>query len=178
MGEEVSRRPEWERAEPVPGWSVVDLFCGIGGLSHGLRRAGFHVAAGLDADTSCEYAFETNNDATFHGRPLEDVTAADIREMFPKGSRRILVGCAPCTPFSPYAPGSKTRSDKWSLVGLFLNRILDVEPEIVSMENVTRLRSFNGGAIFGEFIQGLESAAFHVSEGVLDAADYGVPQHR
>ena len=162
----------------VDGWSVVDLFCGVGGLSHGLRRAGFHVAAGVDADATCEYAFQTNNDATFHGKPLEDVTGDEIGRMFPEDSRRILVGCAPCTPFSAYAPASKSRSDKWSLVGLFLDRILEVEPEVVSMENVTRLRSFRDGSVFGEFVAGLENADYHVTEGILDAANYGVPQHR
>ena len=157
---------------------MVDLFCGVGGLSHGLRRAGFHLAAGVDTDATCGYAFETNNDATFHGRPLEDVTADEIGRMFPDDSRRILVGCAPCTPFSAYAPGAKNRSDRWSLVGLFLDRILEVEPEVVSMENVTRLRSFRDGSVFGEFVAGLKDAGYHVAEDVLDAARYGVPQYR
>ena len=163
---------------PVDGWSVVDLFCGVGGLSHGLRRVGFHVAAGLDADATCGYAFRTNNDATFHGKPLEDVTGDEIGQMFPESSRRILVGCAPCTPFSAYAPGAKSRSDKWCLVDLFLDRILEVQPAIVSMENVTRLRSFRDGSVFRKFVAGLQEAGYHVAEGVLDAARYGVPQHR
>jgi len=170
--------PPREQPVPVLGWAVVDLFCGIGGLSYGLQRAGLPVVAGLDADRTCKYALEANTGARFVSASLEAVTAADIRAMFPDGARRILVGCAPCTPFSAYASGSKGRSDKWSLVGLFLNRILRVEPEIVSMENVPRLRSFKAGAVFGEFIQGLESAGYHVAEGILDAADYGVPQHR
>ena len=178
MGDVAARLPDRNGPEPIPGWSVVDLFCGIGGLSHGLRRAGFDVAAGVDADRSCKYAFETNNDATFFGSPLEDVSVADIRAMFPEGSRRILVGCAPCTPFSAYAPGSKSRSDKWSLVSLFLDRILEVQPDIVSMENVPRLRSFNDCSVFRDFIDGLGNAGYHVAEDILDAADYGVPQHR
>ena len=165
-------------ARPVAGWTVVDLFCGIGGLTHGLRQAGFDVVAGVDADETCEYAFETNNDAKFVGDPLEDVTADDIRELFPKDSKRILVGCAPCTPFSAYASGSKTRSDKWSLVDLFLERILEVEPEIVSMENVTRLKSLDDGRVFRGFVAGLEGSGYQVTARTVDAADYGVPQHR
>ncbi len=163
---------------PIPSWAVVDLFCGIGGLSHGLRQAGLRVASGVDADRKCQYAFETNNGATFLGDPLEDVPAADISKMFPEGSRRILVGCAPCTPFSAYASKSKNPNEKWSLVSLFLERILAVEPEIVSMENVTRLRSFKNGSIFQGFIVGLRDAGYEVVADSLDAADYGVPQHR
>ena len=95
---------------PLPGWSVVDLFCGIGGLSHGLRQAGLRVMAGVDADPTCKYAFEANNEATFVAAPLEEVTGARVRDMFQLGTRRILVGCAPCTPFSAYAHAAKRRS--------------------------------------------------------------------
>ena len=167
-----------EQSVPVPGWAVVDLFCGIGGLSYGLQCAGLRVVAGLDADDTCKYAFEANTGARFVGASLEAVTAADIRTMFPEGARRILVGCAPCTPFSAYASGSKGRSDKWSLVDLFLERILEIVPEIVSMENVTRLRSFENGSVFRRFVSGLRDAGYEVVVGSLNAADYGVPQYR
>ncbi len=50
MGDVTKHRPDGDGPQPVRGWSVVDLFCGIGGLRHGLRRAGFDVAAGVDAD--------------------------------------------------------------------------------------------------------------------------------
>lgn len=162
----------------VDGWAAVDLFCGIGGLSYGLRRAGLRVVAGLDADKTCRYAFETSTGATFLGDRLEDVSATDIRALFPDGERRILVGCAPCTPFSAYAASSESQSDKWSLVDLFLKRILEVEPEIVSMENVTRLRSFKSGSVFRRFVAGLQDAEYNVVVDSLNAADYGVPQHR
>ena len=165
-------------ADTVPEWAVVDLFCGIGGLSHGFRQAGFQVVAGVDADETCRYAYETNNDAKFVGRPLEDVTDAEIRAMFPEGSRRILVGCAPCTPFSAYAAGAKSRSEKWSLVDLFMERIREVEPEIVSMENVTRLISFDRGRVFHRFVEGLECSGYQVTKKSVDAVACGVPQHR
>lgn len=162
----------------VRGWAVVDLFCGIGGLSYGLRSAGLQVVAGVDADGTCKYAFESNTGAEFVCDSLEDVTADDIRAMFPEGSRRILVGCAPCTPFSAYGSGSRSTSDKWALVDLFLDRILEVKPEIVSMENVTRLISFDGGRVFRRFVDGLEGADYEVAKSRVNAADYGVPQSR
>lgn len=46
--------------------SAVDLFCGVGGLTHGLQQAGITVHAGLDVDATCRYAFETNNQAQFN----------------------------------------------------------------------------------------------------------------
>ena len=72
----------------MDGWAAVDLFCSIGGLSYGLRRAGLQVVAGLDADKTCQYAFETNTGATFLGNRLEEVSATDIRAVFPEGARR------------------------------------------------------------------------------------------
>ena len=44
---------------------VVDLFCGAGALSHGLRLAGLKILAGYDVDARCQHAFEKNNDASF-----------------------------------------------------------------------------------------------------------------
>lgn len=159
-------------------WAVVDLFCGIGGLSHGLRRAGLNIVAGVDSDETCRYAFETNNDGTFVGRPLEDVSGEEVAALFPEGSRRILVGCAPCTPFSPYSAGRGRPRDKWSLVDLFMDRIAAVEPEVISMENVPRLKSFKGGQVFERFLERLDDAGYEASAEVVNAADYGVPQDR
>ncbi len=181
MANDADRTDSVERTAhptPVEGWAVIDLFCGIGGLSYGLQQAGLQVVAGVDANKTCKYAFETNNGAKFLGDPLEDVSVADIRALFPKGSSRILVGCAPCTPFSAYAAGSKSKSDKWSLVELFLARILEIKPEIVSMENVTRLRSFKKGSVFRQFVAGLRDAGYEVVADSLNASDFGVPQRR
>ena len=44
---------------------AVDLFCGIGGLTYGIRKAGITVAAGIDIDSTCQYAYEENNDSVF-----------------------------------------------------------------------------------------------------------------
>ena len=45
------------KKEPV----AIDLFCGIGGLTHGLQQSGIKVVAGIDSDTSCKYAYEKNS---------------------------------------------------------------------------------------------------------------------
>ena len=162
----------------IQGWAVVDLFCGVGGLSHGFRRVGFQVSAGIDIDGKCQYAFETNNDARFIGKSIDEVSAQELARLFPKGARRILIGCAPCAPFSSYTPEAKKRqTDKWGLVDVFADRILSVQPEIVSMENVPRLASFDSGRVIKRFISRLERH-YEVSTRIVDCARYGVPQHR
>ena len=162
----------------MKGWAVVDVFCGAGGLSHGFRRAGFRVAAGIDIDPTCRHAFERNNGAKFVSSSLDSVSASDLARLYPTGARRILVGCAPCAPFSAYTPEAKKhQTDKWSLVPLFADRIMELAPEIVSMENVPRLASFQGGRVFSAFVKRLETE-YEVTFRVVDCTRYGVPQRR
>ena len=71
--------------------TVIDLFCGAGALTHGFILEGFDVVAGLDADKSCKYAYETNNPgATFIEKKIEDVKAAELKQWYPEGHVKIL----------------------------------------------------------------------------------------
>ena len=163
---------------PIDEWAVVDVFCGAGGLSHGFRRAGFRVAAGVDVDESCRHAFEANNGGRFVGKSIEDVPATDLAALYPAKARRILVGCAPCSPFSAYTPETKKRgTNRWRLVDIFAERIGSLAPEIVSMENVPRLASFDGGKLLSGFIGQLQEH-YEVTSRIVACTDYGVPQRR
>jgi DNA (cytosine-5)-methyltransferase 1 len=157
--------------------TVVDMFCGVGGLTHGFVNEGFNVAAGIDIDTSCRFAYEMNNaGAKFIGQPLEEITVNDLETLYPEGHMRILVGCAPCQPFS--SANTRQKKGKWQLVDTFVDRIEELNPDIVSMENVLRLRTFEGGHVFRKFILRLESLGYAVTHFSANAADFGVPQHR
>lgn len=163
-------------------FEVVDLFCGVGGLSHGFVQENFKVKAGIDFDNSCSYAFEENNNAKFLHRDVKEFTSNELNSIYSKGKYKILVGCAPCQPFSIYNRNSsncENRSeDKWGLLYSFSNLIDETEPEIVSMENVPLLLNFNGGKIFDDFIKRLEDKNYFISYKVLNAQDYGVAQRR
>ena len=96
---------------------VVDLFCGIGGLSFGMKSKGFNILAGYDLDSTCRYAYETNNDAKFIYKDIKTVTADEIRSRYSKNSIRVLAGCAPCQPFSSYAFKNKEKDpNKYDLL--------------------------------------------------------------
>lgn len=157
--------------------SCVDLFCGIGGLTHGLIKAGIEVHAGFDFDASCKYAYETNNNAEFVYADLRCVDSASISTFLNPDSVNVLVGCAPCQPFSNYANSSKTRfrDDKWSLLQHFARYIKDLRPEIVSMENVPQLINH---PVFKEFIGVLDELKYHYKAKVVNSLDYGIPQSR
>ena len=159
--------------------TVIDLFCGAGALTHGFVLEGFNVVAGLDADKSCKYAYETNNPgATFIEKEIEDVEASELIELYPKDDVKILVGCAPCQPFSAYNKGKRNQDDKWKLLDNFSDLISEVEPDIVSMENVPNLTTFRKGKIYRDFV-GLLEKNYIVTECLrVSCLDYGIPQHR
>ena len=79
---------------------VIDLFCGIGGLTYGFKKEGFNVVAGIDNDGSCRYGYETNNDAVFIEKPIEKISKEELINIYGKSKYKVLVGCAPCQPYS------------------------------------------------------------------------------
>lgn len=160
--------------ENMTGWTVVDLFCGIGGLAHGFVKEGFHVAAGIDLDLTCRYPFERNNSAKFIHRNVDRLSAPELASLFGTSRRRILVGCAPCQPFSKYTV-AQSENHKWHLLKAFRRLIIAVRPEIVSMENVPELEKH---VIFQDFVEALEEHDYEVTECVVDTWKYGVPQTR
>ncbi len=160
--------------------SVIDLFCGAGALTHGFILEGFNVVAGLDADKSCKYAYETNNQgAIFINKKIEDVKVSELMQRYPEGDVKILIGCAPCQPFSAYNKGMRNPDSKWKLLSNFSNIISEIKPDIVSMENVPTLTTFRKGEIYLEFIETLKSNGYEVSAyPKVFCPKYGIPQTR
>ncbi len=159
--------------------TVIDLFCGAGALTHGFIKEDFKVVAGLDADKSCKYAYETNNPgAIFIKKKIEDVEAVDLKQLYPEGHVKILIGCAPCQPFSAYNKSKQNKDDKWKLLSNFSDLISEIEPDIVSMENVPTLTTFRNGKVYQEFVNRLEKDYIVTEYSRVSCLDYGVPQHR
>ena len=100
--------------------SAIDLFCGIGGLTCGLKQSGINVKAGIDFDKNCKYAYEANNNAKFIGEDISKVTGNDLIELWGKDKIKILVGCAPCQPFSTHSNKVKDKENgnKWNFACL------------------------------------------------------------
>jgi DNA (cytosine-5)-methyltransferase 1 len=155
--------------------TAVDLFCGVGGLTHGLVRGGINVVAGIDIDRACCYPYETNNKAHFLERDLKQLSATEIASLFKTDGIRLLAGCAPCQPFSTYSQaGRATRDDgKWALLTDFGRLIEELQPELVTMENVPQLPDH---PVFEQFLRSLDG--YHIWHKVVRCAEYGVPQSR
>lgn len=162
-------------------FEVVDLFCGVGGLTCGMRQAGFNVVAGFDNDKTCEYTYSHNNNAIFHCKNIREVTAREINDCYSNGAYKILVGCAPCQPFSTmsykrFKNSSRESDGKYDLLAEFGRLIKEVQPVIVSMENVPEIQN---AKVFQDFLEILRNQGYYTDDGkVVYCPDYGIPQNR
>jgi|SRR5882762_3018481 len=160
---------------------VIDVFSGIGGLTHGFVLEGFDVVAGIDIDGACRYGYERNNGCRFIQKDVAQIRARELEELYRGSKVRVLVGCAPCQPFSTLNLGRvvyKSSDRKWKSLDSFRRLVSKVRPEIVSMENVAELANPKKFPVFGRFLKTLQRCGYTYQYSVVDASRYGVPQHR
>lgn len=166
----------------VPQISAVDLFCGVGGLTHGLSQAKIDVRLGVDIDPASQHPFENNNNARFLLADVFTLEAETIAKSFAPGTTTLLAGCAPCQPFSTYSQKTnrkgKARQDHgskgdWRLVQRFGELIEEVQPDLVTMENVPPLLH---APVYKRLLSSLEG--YWVDARVVDCLTIGLPQTR
>lgn len=156
---------------------VIDLFSGIGGLTYGFKLAGLNVVAGIDNDAACKYGYEKSNKTKFILKDIKDVSAEELSDMYKDADIKVLAGCAPCQPYSRL--NLKDPSDqKMMPLKKFATLIRDIQPEIVSMENVSGLTNKVKYPVFANFLEALEELGYYYDYKVINTADYGVPQSR
>ncbi len=155
--------------------SCVDLFCGVGGLTHGLIRGGLAVEAGIDLDDSCQFPFEANNaGARFIQKSVEEVSASELKSLFEARDYTVLAGCAPCQPFSNYSRGRGERNEgKWALLKAFGKLAEEVRPDVITMENVPELIKHE---VFNDFLKHLSD--YYLWFDIVDCTRFGLPQQR
>lgn len=163
------------RKKRHPVISAVDLFCGVGGLTHGLIRGGVKVVAGVDVDGYCRFPYEVNNRAKFMEEDVAKISPLAVKKLLNKAKLTMLAGCAPCQPFSTYSrsgPKAGKNSD-WELVAAFGRLVRQVKPDFVTMENVPQLADH---PVFEEFLGELNG--YHVEWSIVECAAIGIPQTR
>ena len=153
----------------------VDVFCGVGGLTHGLAKGGVHVVAGIDVDPECRFPYEANNEARFLEADVRNVSGSQLQALWENDRYSLLAGCAPCQPFSTYGrrKGQRSSRKKWGLVAEFGRLIRESRPDFVTMENVPQLI---GHEVFADFLLSLRD--YEVWWQVIDCNRYRVPQTR
>jgi len=156
---------------------AVDLFCGAGGLTKGLRNIGIDVQLGVDLDPACEYPYTSNNESRFLLKSVVELQPSELTPSLLGGDYSLIAGCAPCQTFSSYSLGKKNETDaRWNLLSHFGSMVVKLNPDFVTMENVPGLRQQK---VFHDFLKTLHDNGYKAPfVGVVNGADYGLPQSR
>jgi len=156
--------------------TAVDICCGVGALSYGLRQAGVDVRLGVDTCERSQFAYECNVDAPYLREDVFDLSVEAVREKSGDEDARLVAACAPCQPFSEQ--NSKRARDRVHGEAL-LARIHEIaralRPEFLVFENVpSAARSTRVKAIRRD----LTALGYNHRLDIVDAANFGAPQRR
>ena len=161
--------------------TAIDLFCGAGGLTLGLRQAGFRVIGAVDNNPLAIQTFEANHpDVTVWNQDIRKLDAQSVRRKLhiKKGELDLLAGCPPCQGFSTLRTlngGRRVRTVNQNFVFEFLRFAKDLLPRTVMLENVPGLAEDPRLLMFcAELARLGYESEFRIS----DAANYGVAQRR
>ncbi|MEM3433264.1 MAG: DNA cytosine methyltransferase [Candidatus Methanomethyliaceae archaeon] len=173
----VRRQSDAADGKPI----AVDLFCGCGGLTLGLKRAGFRVLLGLDIDPLSIKTYKANHpEVEVWERDIRDLDPSDLAFAFGLMKRRLdlLAGCPPCQGFSTMRTlngAIRVDDPRNDLLMEFFRFVEALRPRAVMLENVPGLIKDERFAIF---CRKMEEFGYLGNHDILNAADYGVPQRR
>ncbi len=158
----------------------IDLFAGGGGLSEGLKQAGFKVVSAVENNDIAAETFRHNNkDAVIFEQDIRFVSGKEILKQckLNRGELDLLAGCPPCQGFSSLTLKYNENDERNSLISEVSRLILELEPKAVMVENVPGIID-KGHPFLDKFIKTIEKQGYIVNYDVLQVADFGVPQDR
>jgi DNA (cytosine-5)-methyltransferase 1 len=161
--------------------TALDLFSGCGGLSLGLKRAGFNVLAAIEIDAKAQETYQINHpDVELIMKDIQKVAARTLmrRLGLKAGELDLLAGCPPCQGFSRMRTKNKhtsTEDPRNDLIFEFLRFIRAFKPKSVMLENVPALKDDQR---FIRFLMGMRALGYRGEPVIQDAAKFGVPQRR
>jgi DNA (cytosine-5)-methyltransferase 1 len=158
--------------------TVVDLFCGCGGFSHGFIEAGYDVVLGIDNWKDALVTFESNHEkAKGLVADLFNETPEQISEKTGVINADIIIGGPPCQGFS--IAGKRVIDDERNkLYKSFVSFVEFYKPKAFLMENVPNIVSMGQGIVKDAIMNDFEKLGYNVVHKVLRASEYGIPQSR
>ncbi|MBJ8129374.1 MULTISPECIES: DNA cytosine methyltransferase [Bacillus cereus group] len=158
--------------------TVIDLFAGVGGLSLGFEQEGFEVVLANEYDESIANAYKKNHRNT--KMIVGDIAELDIKNIFCPyvGKIDVIIGGPPCQGFSQKGQRKTINDDRNFLFKYFVSVVGLIKPMYFVMENVPNLLTAEKGYFKKEIYDLFKSLGYSLSSGVLNAADFGVPQNR
>lgn len=159
----------------------LDLFAGAGGLSEGLREAGFTSLYANEISPRYAQTYAANHPGTHvDSRDIRQVDARKIRELLglKRGELHLVAGGPPCQGFSINAPKRSTEDSRNHLFREYLRFVTEFQPQTVMVENVPGMVSFEGGATLDAILESLKQLGYDADVRILYAPHYGIPQTR
>lgn len=165
--------------------NVLDLFCGCGGMSWGLKKSGlnFNIIAGIDLWKIALDTYQLNHKKS--KAILVDISSILPRDLiamtdYNPTSVDVIIGGPPCQGFSKNIPASWRflEDEKNQLYKSFLNVVKFVNPKIVIIENVAEIFNAFNGIIRKEIIKNLNDLGYKVEVKIINMSKMGIPQKR
>ncbi len=162
---------------------VIDLFCWVWWLSHWLLKAWLNIVAWVDFEGACKYWFEYNNKSEFIQADIRNIQWKDLKNKYSKDSIKVLAWCAPCQPFSTLNVNKNDylnheKAIAKSPLDKFASLIEEIQPDIVTMENVRGLAKKDKYPAFKNFLETLEENNYFYTYKIVDSKKYWIPQNR
>ncbi|WP_295559199.1 DNA cytosine methyltransferase [uncultured Hyphomicrobium sp.] len=170
---------------------AISLFTGTGGLDFGFEAAGFETAVAVELDAACCRTLRLNRSWPVIERDIHHVTSKELLKVagLKKGQADVLIGGPPCQPFSKsgyWARGDAARlkDSRADTLTAYLRFVRETQPKALLLENVYGLAYKGKDEGLERILEGLRKINREVGTNyrpfwqVIDAASYGVPQHR
>jgi DNA (cytosine-5)-methyltransferase 1 len=159
-------------------FTAIDLFSGAGGLTVGLKQAGFKVVAAVEVDEEISKTYTKNHpEVILINKDIRRVSGKEILKFTGLKKIDLVAGCPPCQGFSKLTDKHHRDDVRNELVLEMARIVAELKPEICMMENVPGLVG-RGSPLLGAFEEKLNSMGYKIKKDVLQMADFGVPQSR
>ena len=159
--------------------TAIDIFAGAGGLTVGLKRAGFRVVAAVELDPHSFTTYKANHpEVKCLKQDITTVSGVALQDLAETDRIDLLAGCPPCQGFTSLTAKYKDKEDSRNTLVLEMARLTEaIRPRAIMMENVPGLAQ-KGRPLYDQLRSRLQALDYRLTEEILQVADYGVPQFR
>jgi DNA (cytosine-5)-methyltransferase 1 len=159
-------------------FTAIDLFSGAGGLTVGLKAAGFSVVAAVEIEEDAVNTYSANHPEVhvFH-QDISELKGSEILRVTEVDSIDLIAGCPPCQGFSKFTERNTEEDPRNQLILEMARLVEELKPRICMMENVPGLDG-RGSPLLKAFEERLKLMGYILNKKVLQLADFGVPQSR
>lgn len=159
-------------------YNIIDLFAGVGGLSYGFSKIeDFNIIAANEIEKDISIAYTLNHpNVKMLNCDIAELTEERIFEAIGDAKIDLIVGGPPCQSYSTL--GKRQMDDRANLFMQYKRILSIIRPKAFVFENVVGILSMDKGKLFKNIQAQFAELGYELKYQVLDAVDFGVPQHR